>query len=1210
MSVLRERVGQALLVLTAFVVTAYWYNTRDASIRKRATEYLGTITAGEVQVGRARFTMFGGITLYDVRVAAPFDSELDPQAVNREDREVFSAGSVTLLHNPWRLLLGGWQIDRIVVTQPTISLVHNPDTGARNWRRLFASSEPRRPSVPAHRPQITMRSARVYVSSLETGGHRESDLEELDADIRPHPTVPTAYCIELRRLGAPPERTTVVFDPDNSLVTNAPFIDARTIRLQLPRPYQRFFEAIALEGDVKLDRINYAQDAHEGRHDVVELRAVRCVIPVDLWTTGEAASASSAPRGESPPGGPTPAEPTGAPAAEANHTFQVTDVHGVMDLAARCLRVNLTGRINGATCTITGSIDQVDRPLGEMDLDLTFRCNRLPMPQGTLRAHLSTDPTVHELLRRFFADYDPQGDFDLDFRVRRDDGALQFNGVLSPVDASASCRYFPYRVEGLRGHVHFEEGHIRLEHLTGTHEDAQIVITGLLDRSPEFRHALLEINAENLPFDPPLLEALPERYAELLRRFDLRGACDASIRLIRSTGDDGHAHWTPMIDGSLRHARTCFRGFPYSLEQVTGRLHIESDQVEIVGLTGRHGSTIVRFDGKASVAPDAAYLANVDMTAQSLALDGDLVAAFDEPLRRRLQGLNLEGSVNLQGRLAIHARAEQSDFDLAAECFGVGLSIDGLPGRLEGLRGRLTLSPEELSIEELTGRYGAAELSIIGQINGFAQEGDADVVVTARDLVLDQDLHDRLPQGIKAVWNDLRPQGRLHLTTRIHTSGRGEARRGRHSTEIEAVDLRLCYGAFPLTISGVSGNARITDDALEIIAFDGKAADGTIRLAGTIDLTDPGRRGALLVRAQDMAFNPELIAALPEELRRAVGAFAPRGRFDLLLESLRFETDGAGETTWSFQGSMTLNGVAARMGVELADAHGLIVGTGEILPKAHASFSGTARFDRMTLSKWPVQNLHAEMVVDPETDALLIRDASADACGGQAMGFAEVLFRPGHNEYSLNITVRDAQLDDVLRAQRPARAAANEDARRDGEAREKARGALYGNFLLRGRVGRGDYREGVGELSLRDAQVWKMPLALAVFQVLNLAPDENVFHDGRCRFYLNDDVITLGLIDLQGKAMSFVGGGRLDLRTDQLDVTLLAGSPVRLRLPFLTEIMEGAARELMEIRLTGPPHKPQIKPQPLRSLKMAMDTLFPEPPKSQGGLDRDHRFEP
>jgi hypothetical protein len=74
------------------------------------------------------------------------------------------------------------------------------------------------------------------------------------------------------------------------------------------------------------------------------------------------------------------------------------------------------------------------------------------------------------------------------------------------------------------------------------------------------------------------------------------------------------------------------------------------------------------------------------------------------------------------------------------------------------------------------------------------------------------------------------------------------------------------------------------------------------------------------------------------------------------------------------------------------------------------------------------------------------------------------------------------------------------------------------------------------------------------------------------------------------------------MRTKQLDVRLLAGSPLRLRLPILTDLLEGASRELMEVRLTGTFQEPTIEPQPLKSLAKALKRIFPEAPRAQSHL--------
>jgi hypothetical protein len=129
-----------------------------------------------------------------------------------------------------------------------------------------------------------------------------------------------------------------------------------------------------------------------------------------------------------------------------------------------------------------------------------------------------------------------------------------------------------------------------------------------------------------------------------------------------------------------------------------------------------------------------------------------------------------------------------------------------------------------------------------------------------------------------------------------------------------------------------------------------------------------------------------------------------------------------------------------------------------------------------------------------------------------------------------------------------------------------------------------------------------MPIIFLIFQVLNLTPDENVFHDGWLTFDLSKDAIDFRKIDLQGKALSFIGRGKMELPGKTLDITLLARSPVRIRIPLLTDALELFSREIMEVRVSGTLDHPTIRPQPLKSLGIVLKALFaPLAPKSGSG---------
>lgn len=72
-----------------------------------------------------------------------------------------------------------------------------------------------------------------------------------------------------------------------------------------------------------------------------------------------------------------------------------------------------------------------------------------------------------------------------------------------------------------------------------------------------------------------------------------------------------------------------------------------------------------------------------------------------------------------------------------------------------------------------------------------------------------------------------------------------------------------------------------------------------------------------------------------------------------------------------------------------------------------------------------------------------------------------------------------------------------------------------------------------------------------------------------------------------------IGAGEIAPRDGALDLTLVAVTPREwVKVPVLTEFLEGASRELVEISVRGTLAEPNIATRPLRSVEAALETLF------------------
>lgn len=1178
-SLSRQRVGWLLLALMFAAWGWYAFTTRDEGIRKRAVAFLESATGGEVSVGAAHFAMFGGITLNNVSVSVPFDSDLDPNANDPADRRIFTAGKVTLVHNPWRLLLGSLRVDEIIATQPTITLAQNAETGLRNWQLLSGIKEPGRKGGKPPRPRITLRQARAEVVSIDASGKSKPEYEDLDVDVQPHPQSPTGYYIEIRRYSEPAERTTVVFDPGRSLVSNTPFVDARTVKLQLPKQAQEFFEQILLSGEVKLSRLIYDAKTPEERETQIELRDVECRIPLSMLRGGDEKVGSAV---------------QAAPGEQDEIIVVVSGARGALSLDGERLTLDVSGLINGAACHFEGTLEGIGGDLAALGLDVHIRGTDVPAPEGALREQLASNVQTPKLIRDILNDYDPRGAFDIDFRLQRargSDAKMMFSGVLEPQNASGSPKEFPYRVTDVTGRLRFEPGLVHLESLIGRHGSASVHVTGKINRERRWPGADVTIDGTTVPFDTALYAALSDHHQQVWQRFNPVGTSRVRVTLHRPGGDadEPEPHWQTHVSAELNDTRIVFDAFPYPLRGVNGTLDIEGDCLRFDGITGHHGDASVRVDGYVMFEGGEPEV-ELRVEASGMALDETLAKALPPEARGAFAQFQPEGSVDLLGRVSVAGGGSGMVYDLRAIVRDASICYRAFPYAIHDVNGEILIRPDEITVVNVTGRHGEGEVTARGGVRRLEDGHAADLVFDWKRLPLDSDLSASLPPSLKQVWTTLKPGGQIGLKMMLHHESRNGKSWYRHNSEVEAAGTTVCFAGFPLPMTFNSGRAIIRDESIEFVSLKGTTAYGGIEINGEIDATPPGRRGTLAVRASELRLTSKLMEALPAALRDAFKAVKIRGNFDVALDPVRFDTDGEGRTQWVFAGQTTLKDASADLGFEVREGNGTIDGHGEIDREGKMVFFSRAALDRIRLAGWPLEHVSAEVVYDPDEGMVRVSRGIGHVYGGEVAGSAEIEPGDDHTDYQASITARDLMIERYLEATRPGE--------RRGEGNEAtAKGLVFGNMILRGRSGANRRREAAGEVFVREAQVWRLPLGFALFQMLNLTPDENVFHDGWIKYYVSQNTLTFQHIDLQGSAVAFVGGGRMDLPSKRLDVTLLAGSPVRIRVPFLTEILEGAAREVMEVKVRGTLDKPDIQPQPLKGLTTVLKTLFPEPPE-------------
>lgn len=1174
----RRGVGVVLLALLTVGVGAYLFVPPVINnwTRIEAASYLRSITGGRVSIKDARFNIFGGIEIGPVTLDAP-------NSTPAPGEHLFQADTVMLRYRPWSLISKGrLEPTEIICIGPSVTLGFDPDKGRFTFDELIAhlsrskSSDTKGFDV-GNLPVISFRDIRLRVLASE---------KLLNITMIPKDGVYRIVSEELRA-EKEPIRATWRLDLATGEVElvegTVPEIDYTKTILPKQLQFAKWRKLYNIQGKVVL-KGRPASGTSPAFLDA-ELSKVSLRFPRDQ-------------------GG-----------------MEMSDVYGKLTFRTDGVTAeNLKGRLaqaGNATFMLSGQYGGYD---ANSRIDLDIHASGMIVPaKGIVTGDLAhTLETINDSFK-------PVGKFDLDLNIRRETGGqVEFNGTARPVGMSITYDQFPYRVDDVHGTLVFNGDangqRVTLEDVHARHGSARLVVTGvagLRKRDPYD----VRVRAEDLTLDEPLHQAIPAAQRHIWNDFSPVGIMGGvKFRIWASHGDDRN----PGVEMTLSMDGRCsmeYKGFTYRLEQLAGQVRLADNSVAVDSVKGQRGSMRCTVDGTVSGLNGPRGQTNLTIEATDVPLDARLIAALPRWAQREMSKMAIAGRAARVSAWVRQPANQPLDFRVAANIQDTSFRPAGAPYEIRDANGLITVRPAKVTIERLQARHGEMPVQASGQILLDPNSFGLDLQVKTSKTKLNDELFKALPPALQKVWTKLEPTGQADVELSIRTGMPDQERPIDYRLVLDARGMGMRYAGFPYSLTEITGRAVATPDEIRLSGLAGRHGDARLTAEGRILFSGEAETADLVIRGSNVPFDKALLGAFPASLAPLVKRVKPGGLCHLDIKRLKIvqptgeskapagpsnasiaapasgpaaasSPASAPATTrpsdgpagnWVIDGRVVVDSATVDIGLGHKTLSGVVTGTASQTGK-DLSVDAAIELDSVRVGKQELTKLSGRLVKKPGGNMMRLTGISALAHGGQVAGFGEIrLVDP--QEFGLSLSVRELRLEDMVASVAGAAGAA--------AMKDKVKGLLTGNVQLTAIEGDNPRRQASGVLKVTRGELYKMPVMLGLLNVLYLKlPGDTAFTDAELRYHLRNNNLVFDEIYLRGPALSMVGSGRLDMKTEKLDLTFLSGPPQKLpRLGGLSELLEGIARELAEIRVTGTVARPQMKTLPLRSLDRLLRDL-------------------
>ncbi|MDA7949961.1 MAG: hypothetical protein MPJ24_00600 [Pirellulaceae bacterium] len=760
----------------------------------------------------------------------------------------------------------------------------------------------------------------------------------------------------------------------------------------------------------------------------------------------------------------------------------------------------------------------------------------------------------------------------------------------------------PYPLTNVQGKFLVSSDRITLTELHAECGTATVALTGTRYGYSENSPLEFELLAEHVTLDKRYYDSLPEKFQKSWDLFSPAGVVNADVK----AAYDGKV-WSQQAKVQCLETTFSYAKFPYRFSSVRGLVQLNNDSLGIELEAIERGQPII-FKGNFRD-NQGELLGRLDWRTQGpIPLDEKLIQAFSPETEQTIKSLQPSGMILARGSLErlqpgfpFESHAELQLLDCSAKYEHFPYQFSQIQGLMKFHNDTWTLklqSENEITFIECEGGYQPDNEGRNGLKLNFI----------CTDLPLDERLRLALPPATQQTWALVQPAGTVdHVVVDLQyrqglpivlsivgqkwnnsTAGGTSG----FSERIFSRDISIEPRALPVSIEQITGTFEYKEGKVSFKNVQGIHQSGAVSLQGLLSFNDQSWQLTLYPFFIDrLPLNTTFVESLPENFQEKFKHFAYEGGITL-AGGLRLGGKTGQEEVdayWEINAA-TEKGQLQVSDLVIENLFGGLTSQGSY-HQGQLSGQGELQLDSFSYEGVQVTNfrgpymLHShELLFGAGVPPRQQGEAPVSMQGRVFGGDLTTNFRVQFQEETAFVT--EGSLTNIDFA-----TMAQEISSAPGETAGKG----FVSFHLAGTAGQRHNWGGGGEIRLKDANIYKLPVMLALLNLVAIqSPEKAVFTEGQTSYVISGDYIYLKDLELTGDALAVKGNGYLTWDKElSLNLYTQVGQN-EIEVPIISPLLGEASKQLLLINVVGPLDTPIVSREPLPGINKTLQHVFPE----------------